>query len=165
LVLIQERLPGVGLNVAWPYLSQSQKDSFKQQAREILSQLHTVRPANGRRARGHVVCDPNILTNGRIRPLEADILFSDANIDPDMGFMHNDFTKSNSIVDNDRIVGLVDWKMTGFFGWKTAGEIHRRVRTPQREHFANASLRDEMLQEIMWWNDLYDEGMPASSEA
>jgi hypothetical protein len=82
-----------------------------------------------------------------------------------MGFMHNDFTKSNSIVDNDRIVGLVDWKMTGFFGWKTAGEIHRRVRTPQREHFANASLRDEMLQEIMWWNDLDDEGMPASSEA
>ena len=68
--------------------------------------------------------------------------------------MHNDFTKSNSIVDNDRIVGLVDWEMAGFFGWKTAAEIHRRVRTPQREHFANARLSDEMLQEIMWWNDL-----------
>ncbi|KAI0806366.1 hypothetical protein GGR55DRAFT_201072 [Xylaria sp. FL0064] len=159
-VLVQERLPGVGLNVAWPYLSQGQKQSFKQQAREILRQLHTVKPSDGRRVRNHVVQDPNILTNGRIHPLEADILFSDTNIDPDMSFMHNDFTKSNCIVDNDKIVGLVDWEMAGFIGWKAAGEIHRRIRTPQREHFANANLTEERLQDIMWWNDLYDDGIP-----
>ncbi|KAI1378307.1 kinase-like domain-containing protein [Hypoxylon crocopeplum] len=123
-VLIQERLPGVGLNVAWPYLSQGQRESFKQQARGILRQLHTVKPTDGRRARCHTVEDPNILTNSRIHPLEGDILFSDANIDPDMSFMHNDLTESNCIVDNDKIVGLVDWEMAGFFGWKTAGEIH-----------------------------------------
>ncbi|KAH9983848.1 kinase-like domain-containing protein [Xylariaceae sp. FL0662B] len=159
-VLIQERLPGVGLNVAWPYLSQGQKESFKQQAREILRQLHTVKPTGGRRARCHVVPDPNILTNGRVHPLEGDILFSDTNIDPDKSFMHNDFTTSNCIVDNDKIVGLVDWEMAGFFGWKTAGEIHRRIRTPQREHFANANLSEETLQNIMWWNDLYEDSMP-----
>jgi len=161
-VLVQERLPGVGLNVAWPYLSQGQKECFKQQAREILRQLHTIKPTDGRRARGHVVRDPAILTNGRIRPLEGDILFSDANTDPDLSFTHNDFTESNCIVDNDKIVGLVDWEMAGFFGWKTAGEIHRRIKTSQREHFANANLSEEMLQDIMWWGDLYDDGMRAT---
>jgi hypothetical protein len=159
-VLIQERIPGVGLNVAWPYLSQGQKESFKQQAREILRQLHTVKPADGRRSRYHVVQDPDILTNGRIGPLEGDILFSDTNIDADMSFMHNDFTESNCIVDNDKIVGLIDWEMAGFFGWKTAGKIHRRVRTPQREQYANANVSEETLKDIMWWSDLYDDGMP-----
>jgi hypothetical protein len=121
--------------------------------------LHTIKPTDRRRARCHVVQDPNILTNGRIRPLEGDILFSDTNIDLDMSFTHNDFTKSNCIVDNDKVVGLIDWEMAGFFGWKTAGEIHRRLRTPQREHFANVNLNEETLQDIMWWNDLYDDDM------
>ncbi|KAI0502848.1 kinase-like domain-containing protein [Xylaria bambusicola] len=159
-VLVQERLSGVSLTVAWPYLSQAQKEAFKQQARNILRQLHAVKPTDGRRARSHIVQDPNILNNGRIHPLEGDILFSSANNDPDMSFMHNDFTESNCIVDNDRIVGLVDWEMAGFFGWKTAGEVHRRIRTPQREHFANVNLSEARLQEIIFWNDLYDAGTP-----
>jgi len=150
------------LNVAWPYLSQGQKESFKQQARDILRQLHTIKPTDGRRARCYVVQDPNILTNGRIGPLEGDILFSDTNIDLDMSFTHNDITLSNCIVDNNKIVGLVDWEMAGFFGRKTADEIHRRIRTPQREHFVNANLSEETLQDIMWWNDLYDDSMSVS---
>ncbi|KAK3393802.1 hypothetical protein B0H63DRAFT_444017 [Podospora didyma] len=101
-VLIQERLPGVGLTVAWPYPSRDQKESFKPQARKILRQLHTVKPADGRQARSHVIQDPFILSNGRIRPL-GDILFSNTNTDPDMSFMHNDFTESNCIVNNDKI--------------------------------------------------------------
>lgn len=72
-----------------------------------------------------------------------------------MGFMHNDFSQSNIIVDNDRIVGIIDWEMAGFFGWKTAAEVHRRVRMPQRESFVNAQLTDEELSDIMFWNDLY----------
>lgn len=75
--------------------------------------------------------------------------------------MHNDITPSNIIVDDDRIVGLVDWEMAGFIGWKTAGEIHRRIRTPQRESFVNITLSEERLQDIMYWNDLYD-GMPGT---
>ncbi|RHZ48892.1 uncharacterized protein CDV56_106136 [Aspergillus thermomutatus] len=159
-VLIQERLPGVALSVAWPYLSQSEKQSFKEQARLILRQLHTVKPIDRCQVRSHVVRDPYILSNGRINPLEGAILFSDTNTDLDMSFMHSDFTQSNCIVDNGKIVGLIDWEMAGFFGWKTAGEVHRRIRTPQREHFANASLSEESLQDIMFWNDLYDDGMP-----
>ncbi len=162
-MLVQERLAGVGLNVAFPYLSEGQKTAFKQQAREILRKLHTIKPDGGQRGRFHIVQDPNILDNGRIGPLERDILFSDANVDPDTSLMHNDFTPSNCIVDNDKIVGLVDWEMAGFFGWKTAGEVHRKIRTPQREHFANAALSEEKLRDIMWWNDLYDDGMPEPS--
>ncbi|KAJ5704233.1 hypothetical protein N7493_011371 [Penicillium malachiteum] len=156
-VLIQERLPGVGLCVAWPYLTAEQKESFKQQARKILHQLHTIKPTDKLPVHSHIVPDPNILSNGRLNPIEGEILFSAANDDPDKSFMHNDFTQSNCLVDNDNIVGLVDWEMAGFLGWKTAGEVHRRIRTPQREHFMNVNLSEERIQELMFWNDLYDE--------
>ncbi|KAJ5661434.1 uncharacterized protein N7477_009050 [Penicillium maclennaniae] len=156
-VLVQERLPGVGLSVAWPYLSTEQRKSYKKQARKILHQLHTIKPTDKLQSRTHVVPDPNILINGRINPLEGAILFSSTNCDPDMSFMHNDLTESNCIVDNGAVVGLVDWEMAGFFGWKTAGEVHRRIRTPQREHFVNANLSEEQLQSMMFWKDLYDE--------
>jgi RIO-like serine/threonine protein kinase len=70
--------------------------------------------------------------------------------------MHNDLTESNIIVDNDVIVGLVDWEMAGFFGWRAAGEVHRRIRTPQREHFVNAEISEERILNLMYWGDLYD---------
>lgn len=159
-MLVQERLPGVGLCVAWPYLSREQKNSYKEEARKILRQLHTIKPPKKLQDRSHVVPDPNILINGRINPLEGDILFSSTNNDPDMSFMHNDFTESNCIVDKDTIVGLIDWEMAGFFGWKTAGEVHRRIRTLQREHFLNANLSEEQLQNMMFWKDLYDKDAP-----
>lgn len=136
---------------------------YKDQARRILRQLHTIKPTENLKARSHVVPDPNILSNGRINPLEGEILFSATNNDLDMGFMHNDLTESNCIVSNDAIVGLIDWEMAGFFGWKTAGEVHRRIRTPQREPFVNANLSDEQLQAMMFWNDLYEESVSEDS--
>ena len=145
-MLIQERIPGVALAVAWPYLSQRQMDSFREQAREILRELHSIKPSDGRQVRSHVVPDPNIRDNGRIQPLECDILFSDNNEDSDMSFMHNDFSESNCIVDDDKIVGLIDWEMAGFFGWKTAGKVHHLARP----------------HDTPFWEDLYDHGMPES---
>ncbi|KAI0537405.1 hypothetical protein GGR58DRAFT_502239 [Xylaria digitata] len=143
-VLVQERLAGVALNVAFPYLSEGQRAAFKQQAREILGKLHTIKPEGGQRGRFHVVQDPNILDNGRIGPLERDPVL-------------------RRQLDNDDIVGLVDWEMARFFGWKMAGEVHHKIRTPQGEHFANARLSEEKLRDIMWWNDLYDDGIPEPS--
>ncbi|CAI7672431.1 unnamed protein product [Penicillium palitans] len=145
-VSVQEWLPGVALTVAWPYLSQSQKESFKQQAREILRQLHSIKPTDRGQIRSYVVSDPNILISGRILPLEADILFSDIDTDLDMSFMHNDFTESNCIVHTDKIVGLIDWEMAGFFGWNTAREVHRTAR-PHDSSF---------------WKDLYEQDAPNS---
>lgn len=73
-----------------------------------------------------------------------------------MSFTHNDVNDSNFIVDKDKIVGLIDWEVAGFFGWKTAAEVHRRIRASQREHFVDTDLGDEEIQDLMFWNDLYD---------
>ncbi|PGG96949.1 hypothetical protein AJ79_09391 [Helicocarpus griseus UAMH5409] len=87
-----------------PYICQSQKQSFKKQARVILRQLHTVKPKKGCEVRSHVVQNPGIFSNGRINPAKGEIVFSVSNTDPDLGFMHNGFTPSNIILDNDKIV-------------------------------------------------------------
>ncbi|KAG5934434.1 hypothetical protein E4U60_003854 [Claviceps pazoutovae] len=122
------------------------------QARTILLQLHAFKPTDGRRTRSYVVHDPNVLSDGRILAQEGEILFSDANADPDcdMSFMHNDMNISNIIVDNDKITGLIDLEITGFFGWNTAGEVHRKMRSPQREYFVNANISEEKLQDILF---------------
>lgn len=120
-MLVQERLPGVCLNVALPYLSEDQKKSFKLQAWEILGQLHAIKAPINHQTRDHIVADPNIQTNGRLNPKEAHILFS-ANIDQDMSFMHNDFTPSNCIVTDDKIVGLIDREMAGYLGWRSSSK-------------------------------------------
>lgn len=71
-----------------------------------------------------------------------------------MGLMHNDLIESNTIVDKDRIVGLVDWEMAGFFGCDETAEVHRKIRTPQRGTFKNVNLSEERFRHIMWWGDL-----------
>lgn len=70
--------------------------------------------------------------------------------------MHNDFTLSNCIVSNDKIVGLVDWEMAGYFGWNTAAQVHVKIRTPRRESFAALNLSEDVLNDILFWNDLYE---------
>lgn len=152
---MQERIPGVGLNIAWQYISQSQKFAFKQQARAILLQLHAVKPPPMHSSPSYVVPDADPVAHRGIQTLERGILFSSDSHDPDLGFTHNDFSLSNCIVDNDRIVGLVDWEMAGFFGWKTAGEVHVRIRMPRRENFAALKLSEEFLSDVLFWNDLY----------
>ena len=70
--------------------------------------------------------------------------------------MHNDLTLSNIIVDHDKIVAVVDWEMAGYFGWKVAGEVHVQIRTPKRENFAQLDLPEELLADVLYWNDLFD---------
>jgi aminoglycoside phosphotransferase len=148
----------VGLNIAWQYISQSQTSSFKQQVREILQRLRiTTAPAEISR-RSYVVPDPDPVEHRGIQELERDIIFAEDNKDPDLSFMHNDVSLSNCIVDNDRIVGLIDWEMAGFFGWKTAASVHVQIRTPKPENFTSLNLPEEMLSDILFWNDLYDMG-------
>lgn len=156
-VLVQERIPGVGLNIAWQYISGPQKASFKQQARDILRQLHKIKSPASNKRRSYIVPDPDPVDHRGIQDLERNIIFSDSNDDPDLNFMHNDFSQSNCIVDNGKIVGLVDWEMAGFFGWNTAGEVHLRIRMPKRENFAALNLSKNFLGDILFWNDLYIE--------
>lgn len=74
----------------------------------------------------------------------------------DLSFTHNDLSLSNCIVDKDRIIGLVDWEMAGFFGWEAAAAVHVQIRMPQKENFAAIkNLSKEKLDDILFWNDLY----------
>ncbi|KAK3299891.1 kinase-like domain-containing protein [Chaetomium fimeti] len=155
-VFVQERIPGVGLNIAWQYISKEQKKSFKNQAREVLRRLQSI-PSPAGQSRSYAVPDPNPVKNKGIQELEEQIIFSKQNADSDIGFMHNDFSLSNTIVDNDRIVGLVDWEMAGWFGRKTAADVHVGIRTPKRENFASLALPEDFLQDILFWNDLYED--------
>ncbi|KAF1994626.1 hypothetical protein P154DRAFT_526969 [Amniculicola lignicola CBS 123094] len=154
-VLVQERIPGVGLNIAWQYISNTQKASFKQQARGVLRLLASIQPPSPHRS--YVVPDTDPVEHRGIQELERDLIFSGHNKDLDFSLMHNDFTLSNCIVDNDKLVGLVDWEMAGFLGWKTAGEVHREIRTPKRDNFVQLNLPEERLSDILFWNDLYED--------
>lgn len=158
-MFVQERIPGVGLNVAWSYLSQSQKNSFTQRATEVLQKLRTVTPPDKISGISYVFpdLDPDLdpVKYRGCQELERDLIFAEDNSDPDLGLMHNDLTKSNIIVNNNRIVGVVDWEMAGFFGWKTAAAVHVEIRSPKRESYAALKLSEEFMQYLLFWNDLY----------
>ncbi|KAI3390434.1 hypothetical protein diail_9656 [Diaporthe ilicicola] len=155
-VLVQERIAGVGLNVAWQYISPDQKTSFKEQARKMLQKLKAANQPQDVHHRCYVVPDPDPVDHRGIQELEKDIIFGKDNTNPDLSFMHNDVSLSNCIVDNDKIVGLVDWEMAGFFGWKTAADVHVQIRTPKRANFASLNLPEERLNDVLFWNDLYE---------
>ncbi|KAI0154252.1 hypothetical protein GGR57DRAFT_467678 [Xylariaceae sp. FL1272] len=155
-VLVQERIAGVGLNIAWQYISAAQKQAFKEEARSILQRLSEVKPPFSCTTRSYIVEDADPKAHRGIQELEYDIIFSKDNHDPDLSFMHNDFTLSNCIVDADKIVGLVDWEMAGYFGRKTAAEVHVQIRSPRRENFAALDLSESILDDILFWNDLYE---------
>lgn len=155
-VFVQERIPGVGLNIAWQYISRDQKTAFKNQAREVLRRLQSI-PSPANQGRSYAVPDPDPVKNRGVQELEEQIIFSERNADSDVRFMHNDFTLSNTIVDHDKIVGLVDWEMAGWFGRKTAADVHAKIRTPTRQNYAALDLPEDVLEDILFWNDLYEE--------
>jgi len=149
---VQSHIPGVGLNIAWKYLSQEQKDSFKAQAREILRCVRTLRSPLS--VPWHVNPDPDPVSHRGIQQLERELLFDGE--DSDRGPIHNDIQSSNIIVDKDRIVAAVDWEMAGYFGWIRAAEVHVQIRSPNRETYANLYLDPKFLDDILFWSDLYE---------
>jgi hypothetical protein len=81
--LIQSRIEGVALSVAWPYLSVAQKTSFKEQTREIANALLSLKGT-----RQYVFPDPDPVVHKGIPKEEYDTLFSGGDIL--LGFAHND---------------------------------------------------------------------------
>ncbi|KAJ5899729.1 PHD transcription factor protein [Penicillium taxi] len=155
-VLVQERIPGVGLNVAWQYIFAAQKQLFKEEARDILRNLNIVKPPSSSTTRCYIVEDTDPEAHRVIQGLKYDIIFGEDNRDPDLSFMHNDFSLSNCIVNNEKIVELIDWEMAGYFGWKTAAQVYVKIRTPRRESFAALNLSEDALNDILLYNDLYE---------
>lgn len=107
----------------------------------------------------YVVEDKDPTSHRGVQLSEAEMLFGDARPTQSthLGLMHNDTQPSNIIVDKDRIVGLVDWEMAGFFDWNVAKKVHEEFRTPRRENFKNLNVSEEWLNDVLYWNDLYRE--------
>jgi len=151
-VLIQSRIEGVALAVAWRYLDNEAKLSFKRQARDIIILLSSLKGSPQ-----YVYPDQNPTVNKRISQEEVDILFPKNDVRTELGFVHNDLQPSNIIVKDDAIVGIIDWEMAGFFGDR-AGEVHRRFRHPGKEAFADVTLSETKLELATYgnWAELYD---------
>ncbi len=159
---MQERIPGVALCVAWKYLSAQEKTSFKDQARRVLQALCTIKPSDAAQGGtpGYLVADPDPVTNRGIQTLEREILFGphegDARDNSPITLMHNDLSASNLIVDRGTIVGVIDWEMAGWFGWETIKEVCLRIRSPAPGMYDHLDLPQQSLDDIYFWNDLYD---------
>ncbi|KAK6498282.1 hypothetical protein TWF506_004521 [Arthrobotrys conoides] len=175
--LIQTRIAGVTLNVAWPYLNAAQKASFKSQTRKVLGQFRKIHSNSGSSLPSYLVPDNDPVKHRNITEQEKAILFEifgdtggtgdckDRHFDgkaireeepgEDFCLMHNDLGPSNIIVNQDKIVGIIDWEMAGFFGLKRACAVHQQCRTPKREDFASLHLEEEHLADLTYWYDLY----------
>jgi Ser/Thr protein kinase RdoA (MazF antagonist) len=147
---MQRRIKGVALNVAWPYLTPTQKSSFKKEAREIVHKLRTLKGPHQ-----YVVPDPNPQVNKGLTADEVSRLLGH-NPPKESYFAHNDLQPSNIIVHNDRIVGVIDWEMAGFFG-ERAADVHRNLRTPSFESLSQTNIDDAQKADLIFWNDIYDE--------
>lgn len=122
----------------------------------MLRRLQSI-PSPAGQERSYAVSDPDPVKNKGIQDLEKQIIFPERNLDSDVSFMHNDLSLSNTIVDHGKIVGLVDWEMAGWFRRKIAADVHVQIRTPKRENFAHLDLAEDFLEDILFWNDLYEE--------
>ncbi|KAF3105328.1 hypothetical protein TWF569_001291 [Orbilia oligospora] len=73
--LIQTRISGVTLNVAWPYLSAPQKVSFKSRARKVLGQFRNIYPNSSSSLPSYLVPDNDPVKHRNITEEEKSILF------------------------------------------------------------------------------------------
>lgn len=151
---MQSRIPGVGLNIAWQYITAEQKLSFKSQARDLLRRMYSLSTPSSEPS--YVVPDPDPVDHRGIQQLQTQLLFPPQSSGGGLGLMHNDLTHSNIIVDHDRIVGIVDWEMAGFFEWKSGANVHVLIRSPRKENYASLNLDEDFLTDILYWNDLYE---------
>ncbi|KAK2809855.1 hypothetical protein FQN50_003496 [Emmonsiellopsis sp. PD_5] len=154
-VLVQSRIPGVSLEAAWPYLSQHQKESFKDQARSIAQRINGIR--DGRTKPSYIVKGDNPRDEHRLQRVEYDILFgaNDTSVE-DLSFAHNNLVPANIIVDNDTIVGVTGWSDAGYFGWNRIKNVHHKIRS-------NVSATNTAVDSF--WADLYDISVDQSTEA
>ncbi|PGG99489.1 compass component spp1 [Blastomyces parvus] len=151
-VLVQSRIPGVSLEVAWPYLTRQQKESFKRQARNIIRKIDSVK--DGRSSPSYVVQGNEPKEEHRLQQAEYDILFGSASTsNQTLSFTNNNMAPANIIVDNDAIVGIVGWHNAGYFGWDRAKNIHSTIRCLDS---ADVSSDGGVSIPDAFWRDLYD---------
>jgi hypothetical protein len=71
-----------------------------------------------------------------------------------MSFMHGGFSRSNVLVDDDESIGVVDWEMAGFFGWKQLRGSCPDPNAEEGETSLCPILQEHFQTDILFWNDL-----------
>ncbi|KAL1965384.1 hypothetical protein VTN77DRAFT_5821 [Rasamsonia byssochlamydoides] len=150
-VTVETRIPGVSLEVAWRYLPEKERQNLKLQCRQILQRLASAGTSPD--APSYVCRALNTISQPDMQDLEREILFAPKGEGEDLCLVHNDMTRSNIIVNNGRIVGIIGWRQSGFFGHDRARQVHRQLRTPARSYLT--TLGEESAEEKAW-ADLYD---------
>ncbi|GMG09752.1 unnamed protein product [Aspergillus oryzae] len=147
-VTVESRIPGVSLEVAWRYLSTEQINKFKQECRQILEHMASIDPAPN--SPSYVCSGLNSQLPPEIQEMEKDVLFQEKMEDEILCLVHNNMTPSNIIVNDDRVVGIIGWRHSGYFGFRRANTIHRRFRMPTWSSLEAAGGNVEA------WADIYE---------
>lgn len=100
-----------------------------------------------------MVPDPNPESHRDLGPVDRLLLFRGINTG-NLGLMHNHLTKDKIIVNNDKIVGVIDWKRAGYFGLARSAYVHEWTLFGL-EVECSAHFSGEKLAELLFWNDLY----------
>lgn len=146
-VTVESRIPGVTLEAAWRYLSPDQIKSYKRQCRKILQSLSEVGcSTNGP---SYIFSNLNNHANVQSSDQEREILFREPDGKERYSFSHNDLTRPNLVVKDDRIVGVLGWRHSGYFGHQRAKAVHKQFRVPEASFLGESS-------DALGWADLYD---------
>lgn len=150
-VTVESRIPGISLDVAWRYLTPEQRQNFKEQCRNVIKNLQMVDSSSD--GPSYVCRGLNLQTQPQTQQLERDILFENNKEGEDFCLVHNDMVRSNIVVKDDRIVGILGWRQCGYFGLNRARKVHRQLRTPELSYITAAGEDDS---EKDSWAELYD---------
>jgi COMPASS component SPP1 len=146
-ITVESRIPGVSLDVAWAYLDDQQKQDLKDQCRKIVQRIadagHPTPPSPSYVCRGL-----NTQTANGESEREHNILFADKSDGENFCLVHNATTRNNIIVNGDRMVGLLGWRFSGYFGLQRARQIHCKIRIGKGADALSTEEEDS-------WSDLY----------
>ena len=150
-VTVESRVPGVSLEVAWRYLTREQIDKLKQQCRRIIQRLAAVDSASD--GPSYVCSGLNSHLPPDVSEQEKKILFKEKAEQDTLYLIHNDMVRSNIIVKDDQVVGVLGWRQCGLFGFDRAARVHKIFRVPEISYLSGDG---DDADGAMAWADLYD---------
>lgn len=149
-VTVESRIFGVSLEAAWRYLTAVQINDLKEQCRQIIQRLATVDSAS--QDPSYVCSGLNSHTQSDTEKRESEILFEEKGGHENLCFIHNDMVRPNIIVRDDRVVGILGWRQSGFFGCERARKVHQELRIPESTFISSGG--DDIGEPS--WADIYD---------
>ena len=151
-VLIQERIEGVTLDVAWQYITGQRKYAYRRIIRNIIKAMYAHSDSGQYPLPSYVVACP---VNRGVSREELEILHKWDSTDGSPGFAHNNMKQSNIIVKDGKIMGIIGWGMAGFFGKESTELVHRRFRHEYLHlHAPQWKLDKKQKSDLLYWYEL-----------